>query len=122
MNRCDPKDRIECVQPVPVTSGGIAAGKVPMRNPQETGMSQLNRDQVVAHVHPLDDATIAEIIATGATLSDLKRACAFYVRDRDTHAHGDVPTGRIGDVISILERAGATVQTTILGEAGSTLT
>jgi hypothetical protein len=85
-------------------------------------MSQLTRDEVVAHVHPLDDATIAAIIATGATLSDLKRACAFYARDRAAHAHGDVPTGRIGDVISILERIGATVQPTILGAAGSTLT
>jgi hypothetical protein len=85
-------------------------------------MSQLSRDQVVAHVHPLDDATIAEIIATGVTLSDFTRACAFYARDRASHAHQDVPTGGVGKVISILERVSATVQPTILGEAGSTLT
>jgi hypothetical protein len=84
-------------------------------------MSQLSRDQVVAHVHPLDDAAIAEIIATGASLSEFKRACAFYARDRATHAHADVPTGRAGNVISILERVGAAVQPTVLGEAGSTL-
>lgn len=84
-------------------------------------MSQLTRDQIVAHVHPLDDATIAEIIATGATFGDFKQACAFYARDRATHAHQDVPTGRVGDVISILERVSAAVQPTVLGEAGSTL-
>jgi hypothetical protein len=84
-------------------------------------VSQLTRDEIVAHVHPLDDATIAEIIATGATPDEFKRACAFYVRDRAAHGHADVPIGRIGEVISILERASAGARPTILGEGGSTL-
>lgn len=85
-------------------------------------MSNLTRDEVLALVHPLDDATVSKIIATGVTLAEFKRACAFYARDKATHAHADVPVGRIGDVISILERASASVQASLLGDAGSTLT
>ncbi len=84
-------------------------------------MSTLTRDQVLAHAHPLDDATVAEIIATGATLREFKRACFFCAQEKKTHAHADVPAGRTGDVISILERAGATVHDSVFGEAGSTL-
>lgn len=84
-------------------------------------MSTLSRDQVLAHAHPLDDATVAEIIATGATLREFKRACFFYAQEKKTQSHAAVPTGRVGDVISILERADAAVHDSILGEAGSTL-
>ncbi len=84
-------------------------------------MPKLTRDQVLAHAHPLDDATIAEIIATGASETELKRACAFSASDRKSHSHADVPVGTVGAVISILERAGASVHDSILGEAGSTL-
>jgi hypothetical protein len=84
-------------------------------------MSDLTREQVLTHVHPLDDVTIAEIIATGVSLGELEQACAFYARDKAAHAHADVPAGRVGDVISILERVGASVQPTVFGEAGSTL-
>ena len=34
-------------------------------------MSDLTRDEVLAAVHPIDDATIAEIIATGVTHDEL---------------------------------------------------
>ena len=84
-------------------------------------MAKLTRDIVLAHVHPLDDATVAEIIATGANVEEFKTACAFYARDKKTHPHADVPVGRVGDAISILERAGATVHDSVLGEAGSRL-
>jgi hypothetical protein len=84
-------------------------------------MSNLSREQVLAHVHPLDDVAVAEIIATGVTVGELAQACAFYARDKTSHLHGDVPAGRTGDVISILERVGATVHPSVLGEAGSTL-
>jgi hypothetical protein len=84
-------------------------------------MSELTREQVVALAHPLDDATIAEIIATGVTQAEYKRACTFYAKDKKKHKHADVPTGRIGDVISLLERATATVHDSVLGEAGSTM-
>ena len=67
---------------------------------------------------PLDDATIAEIIATGVTQAEFKRACAFYAKDKKKHKHADVPIGRVGDVISLLERAGATVHELRLGGSG----
>jgi len=84
-------------------------------------MSKLTSDQVLALAHPLDDATVARIIATGANVREFKRACAFYAREKKTHSHSDIPVGRVGDVISILERAGASVHDSVLGEAGSTL-
>ena len=84
-------------------------------------MSNLSSDQVRAAVHPLDDATVAEIIGTGVNLREFKRACVFYAREKETHAHSEVPTGRIGDVISILERAGARVHDSVFGEGGSTM-
>jgi hypothetical protein len=85
-------------------------------------MSELTRDEVVAAVHPIDDATVAEIIATGATQAELAEACAFVARDFKSHEHRDVPLGTVGRVISIIERVGARpVRGAILGESGSTL-
>jgi hypothetical protein len=84
-------------------------------------MSKLTRDKVLAHAHPLDDATIAEIIGTGANEKELVRACAFYAKEKKSHGGADVPVGRVGEVISILERVGASVRGSLLGEAGSTL-
>ena len=45
-------------------------------------MSDLTRDEVLAAVHPIDDATIAEIIATGVDHDELLQACRFYAKDR----------------------------------------
>jgi hypothetical protein len=85
-------------------------------------MSELTRDQVVSAVHPVDDATVAEIIATGANEADLAAACAFVAREAHDHAGREVPTGTIGRVISILERVGARpLRGSPLGEFGSTL-
>ena len=85
-------------------------------------MSDLTRDQVVSMVHPVDDAIVAEIIATGATEADLAAACAFVGREFRQHEHREVPVGTIGEVISILERVGARpLRGSLLGEAGSTL-
>lgn len=85
-------------------------------------MSELTRDQVVSAVHPADDAIVAEIIATGATQADLAAACAFVAREIREHEARDVPTGPVGEVVSILERVGARpLRGSPLGEAGSTL-
>ena len=84
-------------------------------------MSELSRDEVIALVHPIDDVVIAEIIATGVTLQELKQACAFFAKERKTHAHERIPASRVGRVISILERVGAQIREAPLGEAGSTL-
>ena len=84
-------------------------------------MSELTREEVVAAVHPIEDATIAEIIATRVTEAELAQACAFVAREFKKHEHRDVPVGRIGQVISILERVGARPRGSPLGEAGSTM-
>jgi hypothetical protein len=84
-------------------------------------MSNLTRDEILAAVHPIDDATVAEIIATGADHDELVQACQFYARDRASRTPEDVPSGRVGRVVSILERAEAEVKETWLGEFGSTL-
>jgi hypothetical protein len=77
---------------------------------------------VVAAVHPIDDATVAEIIATGATKAELAEACAFVAREFKAHEQREIPLGPVGRVISILERIGATaIRGSPLGEAGSTL-
>jgi hypothetical protein len=84
-------------------------------------MSDLTRDEILAAVHPIDDATVAEIIATGINHTDLVKACHFYANDRARRSPSDVPPGRIGRVVSILERAEAEVRESWLGEFGSTL-
>jgi len=84
-------------------------------------MSELNRDEVLAAVHPVDDATIAEIIATGVNHDELVQACHFYAKDRAARRPQNLPPGRIGRVVSILERVEAEVKESWLGEFGSTL-
>ncbi len=85
-------------------------------------MSESTRDDVLTAVNPIDDATIAEIIATGITPQELKQACVFVGREFKTHEHREIPLGRVGRVISIIERVGAKpLGGSPLGEAGSTL-
>jgi hypothetical protein len=84
-------------------------------------MSELSRDDVLAVVHPIDDATVAEIIATGASPAEFKQAAAFFGREKRTHEHRELPPGRVGRVISILERVGFPGPKSPLGEAGSSL-
>jgi len=84
-------------------------------------MSELTRDEVLAAVHPIDDATVAEIIATGIDHDELVQACHFYAKDRVAKSPADIPSGRIGRVVSILERTEAEVKKSWLGEFGSTL-
>jgi formylmethanofuran:tetrahydromethanopterin formyltransferase len=88
---------------------------------EESAMSDLTRDEVLAAVHPVDDATIAEIIATGVDRDELVQACRFYAKDRTVRTPEDVPRGRVGRVVSILERAEAEVKESWLREFGSTL-
>src|SRR5262252_9740005 len=88
---------------------------------EERHMSDLSREEVLAAVHPIDDATVAEIIATGIDHDELVEACHFYAKDRVARTPEDVPRGRIGRVVSILERAEAEVKESWLGEFGSTL-
>lgn len=84
-------------------------------------MSELTPDEVRAAVHPIDDVTVAEIIATGVNHDELVRACHFYAKERKSKLRHDVPPGRIGRVVSILERVELEVRESWLGEFGSHL-
>jgi hypothetical protein len=82
-------------------------------------MSELTADEIRAAVHPLDDAVVAEIIATGVDHDELVQACHFFARDRKSEYPHPVPKGRIGHVVSILERIGPEVKESWLGEYGT---
>jgi hypothetical protein len=84
-------------------------------------MSDLTPDEVRAAVHPLDDVTVAEIIATGVNHDELVEACHFFAKEKKSDVRHDVPRGRIGRVVSILERVEAEVRESWLGEYGSHL-
>jgi hypothetical protein len=82
-------------------------------------MSELTRDEILAAVHPIDDAVVAEIIATGANHDELVEACHFFAREQKSRTTHDVPAGRVGRVVSILERIEAEVKESWLGQFGS---
>ncbi len=82
-------------------------------------MSELTPDEIRAAVHPLDDAVVAEIIATGVDHDELVQACHFFARDRKNKYPHPVPMGRVGHVVSILERIGPEVKESWLGEYGT---
>jgi hypothetical protein len=82
-------------------------------------MSELTRDEILAAIHPIDDAVVAEIIATGANHDELVEACHFFAKERKSKTTHDVPEGRVGRVVTILERIGPEVRESWLGEFGS---
>jgi hypothetical protein len=84
-----------------------------------SGMSELTPDEVRAAVHPVDDAVVAEIIGTGATHDELVEACHIFAREQKRWTTGEVPPGRVGRVVSILERIGLEVKESWLGEYGT---
>jgi hypothetical protein len=84
-------------------------------------MSELTPDEVRAAVHPIDDVTVAEIIATGVDHGELVEACHFFAAEKKSRIRHDVPLGRVGRVVSILERVEAEVRESWLGEYGSHL-
>jgi hypothetical protein len=85
-------------------------------------MSELSRDEVIAAVGPISDAAIAEIIATGVTREELAKACAFVDASDVATAGREIPVGRIGHAISIIERVkSGAASRSLLGEGGSNL-
>ena len=59
---------------------------------------------IVQIVGPIDDRVIAEIIATGATVSDVTEACAWLsTRDHFRRAAHDSAHGRIARVYHVLD-------------------
>jgi hypothetical protein len=84
-------------------------------------MSEISASEVLAHVHNIDDATVAEIIATGVTEEQLKLACTIFARDKKAHSPSEIPAGPVGDALEILERVGAKLRGSYFGEGGSTM-
>jgi hypothetical protein len=89
-------------------------------------MSEISRDDVISQIGAIDDITIAEIIATGITLEELKAARAIVAKD-ETRNNSDnrLPPGPIGEVVEILERVRSAarhpITGSLLGEGGSGL-
>jgi hypothetical protein len=80
----------------------------------------LSRDDVLTVIgHPLSDAVIAEIIATGVTKDELAAARDRALSDHKAHNPGArLEPGRFAHAVEILERLHGRG---ILGEGGSTM-
>ena len=80
-------------------------------------MSELSHDEVVEILGPVNDALVAQIIATGITKEGLVAAHDRVIRDRKAHNPGvELDPGAYARVVDILERSRG-----LLGEGGSTL-
>ena len=80
-------------------------------------MSELSHDEVVEILGPVNDALVAQIIATGITKEGLVAAPDRVSRDRKAHNPGaELDPGAYARVVDILERSRG-----LLGEGGSTL-
>ena len=66
-------------------------------------MARMSRDDVVDVLGRVDDLTVAEIIAIGASLEDLAEAQAWVIDDQALIAHGKpVAVGRVARLVEIL--------------------
>lgn len=80
-------------------------------------MSELSHDEVVEILGPVNDALVAQIVATGITKEGLVAAHDRVIRDRKAHNPGaELDPGAYARVVDILERSRG-----LLGEGGSTL-
>ena len=66
-------------------------------------MTTLTRDDVVGVLGRVDDVTVAEIIATGASREELAEACAWLANDEPLMNTGRPrASGRVGQLVEIL--------------------
>ena len=66
-------------------------------------MTRITRDDVTRAIGRIDDVTIAEIIATGATADELAEAQAWIANDEPLmNAGRPLATGRVRELIDIL--------------------
>jgi hypothetical protein len=66
-------------------------------------MSRITKDDAIRAIGRADDATIAEIIATGATTDELAEAQAWIANDEPLlNAGRPLATGRVRELIEIL--------------------
>jgi uncharacterized membrane protein YkvA (DUF1232 family) len=66
-------------------------------------MTSLTRKDVFAMLGLLDDAVVAEIIATGASVEELAQAAAWLTNDEALINSGKpLPGGRVADITEIV--------------------
>ena len=66
-------------------------------------MRRITRDDVIRAIGPVDDVTIAEIIATDATVDELTEAQAWLANDEPMLNSGrPLPQGRVRQLVDIL--------------------
>lgn len=66
-------------------------------------MTALTHKDVTAMLGPLDDVTIAELIATGASAEELAQAQAWLANDEALmNAGKSLPAGRVGELVDIV--------------------
>ena len=66
-------------------------------------MRRITKDDAVKAIGRVDDVTIAEIIATGATVDELAEAQAWIANDEPLlNAGRPLATGRVRELIEIL--------------------
>ena len=67
-------------------------------------MAALTRDDIVAILAPVEDATVIEILATGASKAEFTEAYAWMRNDEALlNAGRKLPSGRVGEIIAILQ-------------------
>lgn len=63
----------------------------------------LTRDEIVSLLGPVDEATIAEVAETGATLEDLREALAWLNSDEALMGEGrPLPGTHVASLINLL--------------------
>ena len=68
-----------------------------------SGSERITRDDIVTAISGVDDATVAEIIATGATTDELAEALAWMANDEPMmNAGRPLATGRVRALVDIL--------------------
>ena len=67
-------------------------------------MRRITRDDAIRAVGTADDVTIAQIVGTGATPEELAEALAWMENDEPLINDGKrLPSGRVGELVAIME-------------------
>ena len=67
-------------------------------------MRRITRDDAIKAVGTADDVTIAQIVGTGATVEELAEALAWMENDEPLINEGKpLPSGRVGELVAIME-------------------
>jgi hypothetical protein len=67
-------------------------------------MRRITRDDAIKAVGAADDVVISQIIGTGATVEELAEALAWMENDEPLINDGKpLPSGRVGELVAIME-------------------